>query len=162
MHWSWGRAPAHDTGRRPPRKEKLGVPRRIEIEEESLSPVRALTRRSRFPLATRGLVSSLSLGRSAARSAASVPFGTPRGRGSRLPLNLYLPVDGPLRVDWGGAATPEAFPSSTSYPEACSAARARRARPASAAAAPLPRSLPEPTEPREPRGAPAAAASSSL
>lgn len=108
-----------------------------------------MTRRNRFPLATLGLMSSLSPSRSAARSAASVLFGTPRGRGAALPLNLYLPPDGPLRVEWGGAATPEGFPPPASYPKACSAALARPARRASAAATPLPRSLPEPAEPRE-------------
>lgn len=44
------------------------------------------------------------------RSAASVPFGTPRERGAGLPLHLHLPAEGPLRVEWGGAAAPQAFP----------------------------------------------------
>lgn len=162
MHGSWGRAYAHDKGRRPPGGEKLGVPRRIEVEQEYLFPVGAMTRRSRFPLATRGLVSSLSPGRSVARSAASVPFGAPRGLGARAPFSLHRPAEGPLRVECGGAATPEAFPPPASYPEACSAARARPSSPASAAAAPSPPGLPEPTEPKEPGGAPAVAASSSL
>lgn len=85
--------------------EKLGVLRRNEVKEY-LSPVRAMTRRSRFSLATRGLVSFLYPDRSAIHSAASVALGTPRRRGAGLALNLYLPANGPLRVQWGGAATP--------------------------------------------------------
>lgn len=98
----------------------------------------------------------------ATRSAASIPVGTPRPRGAGFSLNLYLPENGPLRVEWGGAPTPEAFPPSASYPEACSAALARPASLASAVATPPPRSLPEPVELSELRDAPATAASSSL
>ncbi|XP_058994967.1 basic proline-rich protein-like [Mustela lutreola] len=92
------------------------------------------------------------------------PFpSTPQEGGEPgLPLSLQRPVKGPLGMERGGAAAPEAFPPPASYPEACSAARARPARPAFAAAAPPPPKLPEPTEPREPGGAPAATASSSL
>lgn len=86
--------------------EKLGVPRRIEVEEEYLSPVGAMTRRSRFPFATRGLVSSLSPGRSAARRAASVPVDTPRERGARAPPQPATPGGGYPRdgVRRGGCA----------------------------------------------------------
>lgn len=143
-----------------PYRRSWGTPAVTRLEY--LSPVRTRTRRSRFSLATRGLVSFLSPGRSATRCTASVPVGTPRGRGAGFSLNLYLRENGPLRVEWGGAATPEAFPPSASYPEACSAALARPASLASAAATPPPRSLPEPVELSEPRGAPATAASSSL
>lgn len=86
--------------------EKLGVPLRIDVEEEYLSPVGAMTRRSRFPLATRGLVSSLSPGRSAARRAASVPVGTPKERGARAPPQPAMPGGGSPRdgVGRGGCA----------------------------------------------------------
>lgn len=102
------RAPTTRGGALP---EKLGVPRRREVEEEYLSPVGATTRRSRPslppPPATRGLVPSLSPGCSAARRAASVPSGAPRGGeggAARGPLSLQRPAEGPLRVQRGGSA----------------------------------------------------------
>ena len=121
-----------------------------------------MTRRSRFALATRGLGSSLSPGLSAPAAQPAFPSAPQEGGGPGLPLSLHHPAEGPLELEWGGAATPQAFPPLASYPEACSAARARPASPASAAATPSPPNLPEPAEPREPGGAPAAAASSSL
>lgn len=142
--------------------EKLGVPRRIEIEEEYLSPVGAMTRKAVSP-SRRGAWSPPSP-QVVPPPAEQPPFpSTPQEGGEPgLPLSLQRPVKGPLGMEWGGAAAPEAFPPPASYPEACSAARARPARPAFAAAAPPPPKLPEPTEPREPGGAPAATASSSL
>lgn len=114
----------------------MGVPRRIEVEEESFSPAGAMTRRSCFPLATRGLVSSLSPGRSAPAAQPAFPSAPREGGGPGLPFSLHRPAKGPLRLEWGGAATPEAFPPPASYPQVGSAARARPASPASAATAP--------------------------
>lgn len=60
-----------------------------------------MTGRNRFPLATRGLTSSLSPTRSAARSAASVLFGTPRGGGPRSPSTCTSGRTVPF--GWSGA-----------------------------------------------------------
>ena len=106
-----------------------------------------MTPRSCFALATRGLGSSLSPGLSAPAAQPAFPSALQEGGGPGLSLSLHRPAEGPLGLEWDGAATPQAFPPPASYPEACSAARARPASPASAAATPSPPNLPEPAEP---------------
>lgn len=89
--------------------EKLGVPRRIEVEEEYLSPVGAMTRKAVSP--SRRGVSSLSPGRSAARRAASVPVDTPRGRGARAPPQPATPGKGSPRDGEGRGGCARSLPA---------------------------------------------------
>lgn len=114
----------------------------IEIEEGYIPPVAVATREAVSP---RDEASP----RVDPQPVAQPPFpSAPReGGGPGFPPSLHHPALGPLRVEWGEAATPEAFPPLASYPEACFTARACPASRAFAAAAQSPPSLPEPTEP---------------